>query len=276
MPQFSSTAAPNSPLTQRRTFHAALWLAIGFFAATPPTHAQATPAPKPFDVAAIKPNKSGSDNTSMRTSHGWLTASNVTVRTLILKAFQLRDVQLSGGPEWIHTERFDISAKTADPSISDDDLWLSLQPLLIERFHLKFHRATKQEPVLSLVVGKLKPELVPDSTPKEPSLRTSQNGSKASLEAKNVSMARFASALAGFTNYIVLDNTRLNGGFNFRLEWAQERPDEPMLSSIEESLGMTDPSLYTALQEQLGLKLQRTTGPVEIVVVDGIERPTPN
>jgi len=276
MNPFSNTSAPHTSLSRRRAFLAALWLAVGSFAPAAPSQAQAPPLPKPFDVAAIKPNKSGSNNTSMGTSHGRLTASNVNARTLILKAFQLREVQLSGGPDWINTERFDISAKAADQSISDDDLWLSLQPLLIDRFHLKFHRQTRQGPVFSLVAGKLKPAFVPHVGIQVPSMRTSNNGGKTALDAKNISMEKLAFTLSGITSYIVLDNTRLNGGFDFKLEWAQDRPEGSTFSNIEESLGIAGPSIYTALQEQLGLKLQHATGPVESLVVDAIDRPTPN
>jgi uncharacterized protein (TIGR03435 family) len=276
MNHFSKATAPHILPNRRRASLAVLWLATGFFAVAAPAQAQTPSAPKPFDVAAIKPNQSGSNNVSMGTSHGRLTASNVTVRTLILKAFQLTDVQLSGGPNWINTERFDVSAKTADQSISDDNLWLSLQPLLIDRFRLKFHRETRQQPVLSLVAAKVKPEFAPHAGTQMPSMRISNNGGKASLDARNMSMAKFASTLAGFTSHVVVDNTRLNGGFDFKLEWAQDRPEESTLSNIEESLGMTGPSLYTALQEQLGLKLQRATGPVETIVVDAIDRPTQN
>jgi uncharacterized protein (TIGR03435 family) len=276
MSRFSNATALHPLPSRRRSLLAALWLAIGFFTAAAPAQTKAPSVVKPFDVAAIKPNKSGSNSTSMGTSHGRLTATNVTARTLILKAFQLRDIQLSGGPGWINTERFDISAKTADQTISDDDLWLSLQPLLIDRFYLKFHRETRQEPLLFLVTSKVKPELVPHVGIQNPSMRISNNGGKTSLDAKNISMAKFASTLAEFTSHVVLDNTRLNGGFDFKLEWAQDHTEESALSTIEESLGVTGPSIYTALQEQLGLKLQRATGPVESLVVDAIDRPTPN
>lgn len=273
---FSNATAHPISSSRRRALLAVSLLVGASFATGATAQVNAPAAPKPFDVAAIKPNKSSSNSTSMGTSHGRLTASNVTVRTLILKAFRLREVQLSGGPDWTNTERFDISAKTADQSISDDDLWLSLQPLLIDRFHLKFHRETRREPILSLVPDKKKPGLVPHVGTQGDSMRISNNGGKTSLDARNISMAKFASTLAGFTSRVVVDNTRLNGGFDFKLEWAQDHPEESMLSSIEESVGMSDPSLPTALQEQLGLKLQRATGPVDHLVVDGIDRPTAN
>lgn len=276
MTRFSNANSLHTSPRQRRALLALLTLAVGFFVAAAGAQIQVSGLPKPFEVAAIKPNKTGSNNISMGTSHGRLTVSNVTARTLILKAFRLRDIQLSGGPAWINTDRFDISAKTTDQSISDEDLWLSLQPLLIDRFHLKFHRETKQEPVLSLVTYKVKPALAPHVGLQNPSMRISNSGGKASLEAKNISMAKLAATLSKFTNYIVLDNTRLNGGFDLKLEWGQDQNEESMLSTIEETLGVTGPSLYSALQEQLGLKLQRANGPVENLVIDKIDRPTPN
>ena len=143
-------------------------------------------------------------------------------RALILKAnFQLKAAQLSGGPDWISTERFDISAKTADQSISDDDLALSLQPLLVDRFHLKFHRETRQEPVLALVTDKVKPGAVPHAGAGEPSMRTSMAGGKASLKASNVSMTKLASRPAGFTGRVVLDKPA-QGRFRFQTDWAAE------------------------------------------------------
>ncbi len=108
----------------------------------------------PFDVASIKANHSGSGSVGMRTSHGTLTVSNVTLRTLIQKGCHVKDSQISGGPAWLDTERYDIAAKTERTDISDERLWLSLQPLLADRFRLRFHRETKQLPIYSLIVAK--------------------------------------------------------------------------------------------------------------------------
>ena len=262
---------------QRLASLATLLLAASLFAPLAQSQIQAPrPSPRPFDVAAIKPDKTGSNSASMSTSHGRLTATNVTARTLILRAFQLKDIQISGGPGWIDTDRYDVSARTEDRSISDDDLWLSLQPLLLERFHLKFRRGIKQGPVLSLVTDKAKAGLVAHRGTDTPSLKISSSGGKASLVASNISMAKLASSLSGFTGRIVVDNTRLNGGFDFKLEWEQDRQEESRLTGMEESLGITGPSIYTALPEQLGLKLQHANGPVENLVVDSIDRPTEN
>src|SRR5580692_8522282 len=90
--------------------------------------------PPAFDAASVKPNTSGTGGFGMGTSHGRLTATNVPVRMLILKGFHAKEFQVTGGPGWLGTERYDVVAKTENARISDDDLWLLLQPLLEERF----------------------------------------------------------------------------------------------------------------------------------------------
>lgn len=233
----------------------------------------------PFDVASIKPNRSGSGSTTMRTSHGQLTASNVTVRMLIQKGFHLKQFQISGGPEWLDTERYDIAAKTERADISDDNLWLSLEPLLADRFRLRFHRTTKQLPVYSLVTGKGGPKLKAHTGDDELAVRISAGSGRAKLEAKKASMVRFADALGGFMDRTVLDKTGLSGEYDVRLEWAQDHPGEEsasMLGTLREELGLTGPSIFTALQEQLGLRLESAKGPVEIIVVDSVEKPSAN
>jgi bla regulator protein BlaR1 len=237
---------------------------------------QQSKQPRPFEVAAIKPNHSGSGSTTGQTVHGRLTVTNETVRSLILRAFQLMDSQVSGGPDWINTERYDISAKTDDASISDDQLWLSLQPLLIDRFHLRFHRTTKDAPLYSLVVSKPKQALVPHSGPDEPSLKSSMNSSSGKIEASNVTMARLAAVLTPIAGRSVIDNTHLAGGFDFKLEWARESQEGSVLENVEQRMGISSPRLTDAVQDQLGLKLQPARGPMEIVVIDSVDRPTPN
>jgi uncharacterized protein (TIGR03435 family) len=247
-----------------------------------PGFAQAQPKnPKvaPFDVVSIKSNRSGSGSVSMRTSHGTLTVSNATVRMLIHKGFHVRDSQISGGPAWLDTERYDIVVKTERTDISDDNLWLSLQPLLAERFRLRIHREDKQLPVYSLVAGKGGPRLRNHSGDDQPTLRSTAGSGKAKIEATKTSMPRFAASLAEYVDRPIIDNTQMKGEYDFKLEWAQDHPGETspsMLDSLREQVGMTGPSVFTAVQEQLGLKLQPTKGPVEIIVVDGPERASAN
>jgi len=241
-------------------------------------------APGAFDAASVKPSNSSNGGFSMGTSKGRLTVTNVPVRELILKGFHLKDSQVSGGPGWLSTERYDIVAKTSNTTISDDNLWLLLQPLLTERFKLKFHRETKQLPVYSLVVAKGGPKLTPHiggaEGKDEPTISGRMGSGKASLDVKKISMARLADTLGGYMDHTVIDRTGLKGDYDFKLDWAQEHPGEEIgssvLTSLQEGLGLAGPTIFTAVQEQLGLKLESAKGPVETIVIDGAERPTAN
>jgi len=216
----------------------------------------------------------------MGTSHGRLTATNVPVRMLILKAFHVKDFQVTGGPWWLGTERYDIIAKTANTGISDDNLWLLLEPLLEDRFRLRFHRETKQLSVYSLTIAKggpkLKAHIDGDGGKDEPTMSGRMGSGKASLDAKKTSMARLADALGDHMDRTVVDHTGLKGEYDFKLEWAQEHTGEPagssVLGSLEEGLGLAGPSVFTAVQEQLGLKLESAKGPVETIVIDHAEK----
>jgi uncharacterized protein (TIGR03435 family) len=250
---------------------------IGVALAVAMAFAQKPPA---FDAASVKPNLGGTGGFSMGTSHGRLTATNVTVRTLILKGFHAKDFQVAGGPGWLETERYDVVAKTENTSISDNDLWLSLQPLLAERFKLRFHRETKQLPVYSLTVVKGGPKLKPHVGDDEPTMSGRMGSGKASLSGTRTSMARLADTLSEHTDRIVVDNTGLKGVYDFKLDWAEDHPGEPagvsMLSSLQEGLGLAGPSIFTAVQEQLGLKMEPAKGPVEMIVIDGAEKASGN
>lgn len=216
----------------------------------------------------------------MGTSHGRLTATNVSVRTLILKAFHAKDFQVSGGPGWLATERYDVVAKTENTTISDKELWLSLQPLLQDRFKLRFHRQTKQLPVYSLAVARGGPKLKPHAGTDEPSLTGRTGDGKSSIVAAGISMAGLADILGDHLDRTVVDNTGLRGGYDFKLDWAQEHLGEEsgpsVPGSLEEGLGLSGPSLFTAVQEQLGLKLESAKGPVEVIVIDGAEKASAN
>jgi uncharacterized protein (TIGR03435 family) len=236
--------------------------------------------PRAFDVASVKPNLSGGGNFSMGTSRGRLTATNVPVRMLVLKAFHAKEFQVSGEPGWFGTERYDIVAKIENAGISDDDLWLLLEPLMVDRFKLRFHRETKQLPVYSLVKAKGGPKFkVHTSTgdgKDEPNVSGRINGGEASFTALKTSMAKLADILGDHLDRTVVDNTGLRGTYDFKVEWAQDHRGEPIgpsiIGSLEESLGLSGPTIFTALEEQLGLKLESSKGPVEVIVIDGAEK----
>jgi len=225
----------------------------------------AQPKPQEFDVASIKPNLTGVGGGSFNTlSPGRLDATNVSLRALVRFAFGVRDDQIAGGPAWFDTQKYDVVAKvdslTAAGSIPFEPL---VQTLLADRFRLKVHRETTQLPVFSLVVAKNGPRLVARSST-EPGLigmipagqgLTGRRYSKASMPV-------FVGQLGRIVGRSVIDNTGLAGEYDFTLVYARdEQPNNPS---------------YTALQEQLGLKLEPAKGPVEIVVVDSAEKPSEN
>ena len=96
------------------------------------------------------------------------------------------------------------------------------------------------------------------------------------MQASNISMARLATALTPIAGRTVIDNTHLAGGFDFQLEWARDTSEGSMLRNIEQRMGISGPTLTDAVQDQLGLKLQPARGPMEVLVIDSVDRPTPN
>jgi uncharacterized protein (TIGR03435 family) len=263
-----------------RRFSVAVALSITFIAMPGLSRAQtpASDAPKPsFDVAAIKVNKSGNSSWGSNTGRGGrLTVTNETLLDLIREAYVLQDFQVVGGPGWLSGDRFDIAAK-ADGNPSDDQMKLMLQSLLAERFHLVVHDETKDLPVYALVRaradGKLGPSLTvsdaecggPAPRPRPCGLHINTGPKGATIVAVATSMARLAASLSSQLHRIVLDRTVLAGGFDIDLRWTPETAADT-----------SGPSLFTAVQEQLGLKLESTRGPVDVLVIDRVEPPTPD
>lgn len=215
-----------------------------------------------FEVASVKPNDSGSGHSDVDVDGNLLRMKNVTLKACIVWAFRTTDAQVSG-PSWLESERFDITAKTESGNPEPQ----MLQAVLAERFKLAAHRETKEQTLYELVVAKNGPKLK-KSDPGEDDT-TSRRGH---LTATRVSMPRLALFLAGPNIRLgrpVVDKTGLDGVFDFTLDWtldsdAEKSPDHP-------------PSIFVALQEQLGLKLEARKGPVEVLIVDHVEKlPTEN
>src|SRR3569623_2150317 len=235
-------------------------------------------SPRAFDAASIKLNTTSSGGITMRTQHGRLTVENASLFQIIQQAFLVKEFQLRGGPAWIMTERYNIDAKMEKDNISDDDLWFSLQPLLANRFHLKFHRETKTMPVFSLVLAKdgAKFQAHKESAEGKDQQRLgiSISSGRGNLPAKKTTMTRFADSLGHQVDRIVLDNTGLKGEYDFTLEWSPDNHEGSMLSAVEEKVGLTGLSIFEALPQQMGLKLESTKGPVPVIVIDSVDRPT--
>jgi bla regulator protein blaR1 len=269
-------------------------IGVQAFAAGVPLLQIAAPPRQTFEVASVRPNKSiGTGGYIQRRPGGSFSVGNQTLQTLILFAYQIQGFQLVGAPNWIATERFDIVAKAASdvpptPFGGTPPEALMLRSLLEDRFRLTVHRETRDMPIYALVVarsdGRLGPRLRRPTSdycarqfeaagkpgaapPPEGSPVCGINGSNNALTAGSFPLSAFASFLAGQARRIVVDRTGLNGVWDFDLKWSP--PDTP-------NADPDHPSIFTALEEQLGLRLDAATGPVEVLVIDRIEALIPD
>jgi uncharacterized protein (TIGR03435 family) len=212
-----------------------------------------------FEVASIKPYTEAGGGSSIRASIGRIRMDNVSLRKLTLWAYGIPDDReyALAGPDWLGSQRFIIEA-TFPASTPADQVRKMTQNLLAERFKLALHRETRELPMYTLVADKNGPKI----HAVEPGTgRTS--GGLGKLEATQISMQKLADLLARITGYQVVENTGLKGAFTFKLEWT---PDEVAAG------GDPGPSLSSALREQLGLRLEGHKGPVEVLVIDHIEK----
>jgi uncharacterized protein (TIGR03435 family) len=219
-----------------------------------------------FEVASIKLNNSGDGRSTESTSPGRVTAENINISSIVQQAFGIKEFQISGAPGWLATDKYDVSATTGTTKdLSDTELEPYFQALLVERFHLRYHRETKEMQVYALGVAKTGAKVTAHAGAGDNSTNMTNGPAKTSMKSVNISMKGFAGTLGRRLDRMVIDNTGLAGGYDLTLEWAPNpSPDS------------TEPSLFTALQEQLGLKLESTKALVEIIVIDNIERPSEN
>jgi len=248
--------------------------------------ARAQPALK-FEVASVKPNVSGAGAEMVRTPGG-LTATNTEFSNLLEMAFQTRLIDLSRVPDSLRSQRFDIVAKAAG-KISGDQYWEMLQALLEDRFKLAFHRETKDAQVYALVLAKkgtrTGPKLSRSINAECPVNPSGANfcgvGSRPGMmNGQRVPMARIARELSPFAGRTVQDETGLTGSYDFRLTWTpdpgESRADGDKVKAAGIPLDPSGPSFFSAIQEQLGLKLESKKSQVEILVIDHAERPSEN
>jgi uncharacterized protein (TIGR03435 family) len=227
----------------------------------------ATPA---FEVASIKPSQAKDDSSSWNSRPGYLVMRNQTLRDCVRIAYQLKADEVSGGPKWLDWDRFDIEAKAAGPA-KDPELLAMLQTLLTERFQLQLHRRTKLVPGYALAVAKsgLKIRAVEPSGPQR------MNWGKGRLLAERASMGRFAEALSRMLGAPVVDTTGVSGEFSFKLEWTPESSQQASPGTLPAEIP-SGPSLFTVLQQDLGLRLEPRKAPIDILMIDNAEKPTEN
>lgn len=238
-----------------------------------------------FEVASIRPNKSGDHNSTWCIAPGGrFTGENVSVKGVIMTAYRLKESQLIGATGWIDSETYDIVTK-AEGNPSLDELMDMLQGLLADRFKLKYHRLEKEMPVFALVTAKggakiteskpgscLKPGTGP--RPDVPDEKTKYCGTyyfgRGKADGTGITMTQLATVLSDQQDRPVIDRTGLGGIFDVHLEWF------PEADGVDTNGDATGPSIFTALEEQLGLRLQSSKELVNMLVIDHIERPSEN
>lgn len=228
-----------------------------------------------FDVASIKlskPGALGGGIKPMPSGQGYI-AENVPVKLMILLMFHLNRNQVSGGPGWLDSDLYDVEAK-ADGPHTVDELHTMFQNLLADRFKLQFHMDQKVLPAYSLTVDKSGPKVKENPSPESFDIPIRGAG-RGKIAATHSSMAYFAWNLSLRLDQPVVDQTGLTKFYDFTLEWAPEPPSG--LSGGDAGLSpASGPDLFTALREQLGLKLESRKLPVDVMVIDHIERPSEN
>jgi len=226
----------------------------------------AQPASRRFEATSVKLNRSGSDTSDTTTTPGRISLINVTLISVVRRAFGVQDSQIIGAPAWLSTERFDIVTVTGGGErLSDKERQPLFQALLADRFGLKYHEETRQLRAYALVAANTGSKLLPSKVPGEYGMKVRTEPGRQVLHSTRGNIPRLIEILSRLTGSIVADQTGLTGQYDFTLEW----------TPAEDTDG-TGPSLFTALQEQLGLRLKPVKTAVRVIVIDRIDSPSPN
>jgi uncharacterized protein (TIGR03435 family) len=260
------------------------------------------PAATAFEVASVRPNKGGDGRVMLQIQPGGrFNATNVPLRMLLRQAFNVQEFQIVGGPDWVGSDRFDVVAKAPEGEFNADLMRPMLRSLLAERFKLVAHNETREMPIYALVKarpdGKLGPNLSPAAVDCAAVMRGRRGGPPPAppqpgqkmecgfmigfgrMNAGGMPMSNLAQSLSPQVGRIVLDRTELPGNYDFELTYSPEGLGSgfpgggpPLLNGGPPPVDPNMPNLFTALQEQLGLKLDSQRGPVEVVVIDSVSQ----
>ncbi|HEV8393051.1 MAG TPA: TIGR03435 family protein [Vicinamibacterales bacterium] len=245
---------------------------------------EAAARPRPtFEAASVKSHRGGERTRNTILPGGRYSATNVPLRMMIRSAYGIQDFQLVGGPAWLNTDGYDVVAKAATDE-PPDRLFAMVRSLLEDRFRLVAHRETRTLPVYALVrvnpdrLGRqLRPSDAdcagPPAAPGRPRCGILMNFGE--LRGTGASLGQLATSLAPFSGRAIQDRTGASGAFDFELQFTPDPVAFPAPPGAQPPAASADgPSLFTAVQEQLGLKLESTTAPLEVLVIDRVERPT--
>ena len=228
------------------------------------------PVSAQFEVVSIRPYVSQGDPAKERSAldfppGGRFFATNVTVTKLIRFAFEGEKERVLGAPGWADTLRYNIEAKTAGGvEVTRENIAELLLPLLVSRFGLQFHRETHEASEYQLEIAKNGFQLQPDTRDGKSHMSENSDGASIVMNATKLPLSGLAASLARYLGRPVLDKTGIAGDYDFDLKWS---PDQAMDSA--------NPSIFAALQ-QIGLRLVSTKGPVEMISVDRVEKPSEN
>ena len=246
----------------------------------PPPKPMAADANPEFEVATIKPSDPDRQGRGFRVNNRQFSTINTTLSNLITFAYGIHAKQITGGPGWIDTEKYDLTGQPNGEGQPNDRQWKSMiQKLLAERFKLSFHREKKELSVYAITVAKSGPKLTKSEA--DPNgLPTLFFRGLGNLPARNATMADLAGLLQGAVlDRPVVDQTGITGRWDFVLNWT---PDEFQFSGLgvrppqPANNAAAPPDLFTAFQEQLGLKLETTKAPAEVFIIDRVEKPSEN
>jgi uncharacterized protein (TIGR03435 family) len=233
-----------------------------------------------FAVATIKPSDPNRPGRGFRVQPGQFSTLNTSLGALIAFAYDLQNKQLIGGPAWMTSEQYDIVGRPDGDGQPNERQWkIMLQKLLADRFQLVFHRDKRELPVYAITVAKDGPKLTV-STGDPNGLPGVFFGALGKLSARNARILDFARTMQNTAlDRPVLDQTGLSGRYDFMLNWV---PDEFQFADVRGPGGPPIPEnkdggdLFSAIQEQLGLKLESTKAPAEVIVIDHAEKPSAN
>jgi uncharacterized protein (TIGR03435 family) len=232
-------------------------------------HPMAKDAHPSFLVATIKPSDPAAVGSGFPDGGRHISALNTPVSALIMLAYRVHPKQILGAPDWLTKDRYDIIGVPDLPGTPNLPQTQEMyQKLLADRFHLVFHRETRQLPIYAVTVAKGGPNLKL-ADPTEP-LNTGNSGrdGRRTLKFTNMSIPDFALNMNFYEDRPVIDQTSLPGRYDFTLKWTydltkEDEPDAP-------------PSIFTAIKDQLGLRMDAVKGPAEVLVIDHIDHPSEN
>ena len=276
-----------------------------------PAQVDTSANPPKYDVATIKPT---SDSDGMRRfmfTPGGISLTGIPVQMLLTEAFDVQDDHIVGAPGWVKNNRYDVEAKVSPEDapkldkLKFDERRAMLLPLLVERFNLKYHHETREMTSYTLVVGKGGPKMKASEVQPPPNTKPADAATGAKpgdpgaqqpqqrrmlrmmgpgrLDAEGSDTQMLARVLSGQLGRTVIDKTGLTGSYDYTLQWTPDNAPPPMPGGADGGTPHNDnggdavgPSLLTAVQEQLGLKLESSKGMADVVVIDHIDLPSQN